>query len=41
MKFKNCYWKIFTRIDGTCHGKIGQGKTGPAGPILDVKTGPN
>ena len=23
-----------------CHGKIGLGKTGPAGPILDAKTGP-
>ena len=24
----------------TCHGKIGPGKTGPPGPILDAKTGP-
>ena len=22
-----------------CHGKIGPGKTGPAGPIFDAKTG--
>ena len=25
---------------GHCHGKIGPGKTGPPGPILDAKTGP-
>ena len=23
-----------------CHGKIGSGKNGPPGPILDTKTGP-
>ena len=23
-----------------CHGNIGPGKIGPAGPILDTKTGP-
>ena len=23
-----------------CHGNIGPGKIGPAGPILDAKTGP-
>ena len=26
-------------VEMGCHGKIGPGKTGPAGPILDAKTG--
>ena len=30
------YYKTLWRF---CHGNIGPGKIGPAGPILDTKTG--
>ena len=33
----NWIWKFMPR---DCHRNIGPGKFGPAGPILDTKTGP-
>ena len=35
-----CCAMAFQVFHGNCHGNIGPGKIGPAGLILDTKTGP-